>query len=187
MCSEYFNSDAALFTERALSYFSNRSDYLSLSSIDRSETEFLDVALSDLLWHMTHAERDADDFLSETETLARLGLHDPESLEIVQPVDTFTLFGKGSLERDILRFHELLLNRSGFSVLGQRFSLGSGTDENGETVYLLSLEHPDTFVDDATGESIPVVSTEIVLSDSDWRGLYARTRSFISGNFGSGV
>ncbi len=113
MFSEYFDSDATSFLERALSEFSNRSDYLSLSAIDRSETEFLDVALSGLLWHMTHAERDADDFLSETETLARLRLHDPESLEIVQPVDTFTLFGKGSLERDILRFTSSFSARAG--------------------------------------------------------------------------
>ena len=175
--SEYFDADAQGLLTRAWENFAGRTDALTLAELGQDESSFLRGELAGLLWHMVHD--DADIPYDESEKLGQDGLAAPDS-EYVD--ECFTLFGSVDLETDIDHFRQLALSDGEFSVDGLLFSLGSGQDDDGKTVYALDYSSGDTITDDDTGEQFPVLRFNYVLSNYDWRVLYARTRSFIKLN-----
>ena len=182
---EYFDADANSFVTKTLREFSARQDHIPLAELGVGESQFLESALSELLWDMTHDDGDVPDDFDEPATLARAGLPDPAPVTADQGYWAFTLFGLGGLESDILRFRELLLAKSPFSAAGNGFSLGSYLDETDRKVYVLNRQCDDIITDDETGEQYPVYFFEPVLANCDWRTLYARARTMIYLNAGN--
>lgn len=177
--SEYFDADARGLLTRALENFVGRTDALTLAELGQNESSFLRGELAGLLWHMVHDDADIPDFYDEQDGLNNNGLTAPES-EYVD--ESFSLFGSGDLETDIDRFRQIALSDGEFSVGGLEFSLESTQDDDGKTVYALDYSSADTITDDDTGEQFPVLRFNYVLSNYDWRVLYARTRAFVKLN-----
>ena len=162
--SEYFDADAESFAAAAAAELEERRDHLSLAELGTNEQAFLGTALADLLWHMVH---------DDGETTPDLPVTDPAK-------ESFTIFGSGDLETDIQHFHDLLVAESDFSVAGQGFSLSTGEGEDGRPVCHLNVLRNEFFVDETTGEDVPVIIVRRVLECYDWRTLYAQMRALLS-------
>ena len=139
-------------------------DRLSLAELGTNEQAFLGTALSSLLWHMVHADG---------EVSPNLPVADPTK-------ESFTIFGSGDLETDIQHFHDLLTTESDFSVAGRSFSLGTEVGEDGRPVCYLNILREQLYVDETTGEDVPVIIIRRVLEGYDWRTLYAKMRALLS-------
>ena len=169
--TEYFNSNARGILERVVKEFSGFPNCQTVADVAIDEKAFLNSALSRLLWAMTHDVSDVPDSSDEEE------LFDLDNISFVD--DSFTLFGSGDLEKDIEEFEYRIDTNQPFTVADQTFSLGSLFEADESMIYVLRRCCPDIFVDETTGERIPITSNVETLSNHDWRTLYARARTFI--------
>ena len=181
--SEHFEVIAESFVNRAISEFSERNDLFPFSELGVDETTFLNAALGSLLWAMAHSNYEIPADCGDYDEMASAGLVSPDSSEMEFTDPAFTLFGGADLETDIRAFYDSLLGEKEFAVAGNGFSLWSSQDETGKTVYCVARLVPDTFVDEETGDRYPYIRVERILSNYDWRWLYAWARAFIYGNF----
>lgn len=182
---DYFDADSDGYITQALNEFGARKDWLTLAELGINEADFLRDELSAFLWQMVNDIEDIPSKYDEDEEFEELGFKAPDS-EVIDPCSNgFTLFGSSDLETDIKRFHELvsLDDNRVFSITERKFSIGKHEDESGEITYSLGICCEEFFDDDETGDRIPVLRTRFVLSNYDWRNLYARTRSFVYLNF----
>lgn len=184
--TEYFDSKARGYLERAVRTFSDCPDCQTMADVALDEKAFLQSALVRLLWDMAHAECDVPACSDEEARLSKAGLRSVRALDSDEAPfadDTFTLFGSGDLESDIEEFEYRVEAEKDFTLAGQGFSLGSVMDAGESMVYLLGRHCPETYVDGTTGEKVPVTRVVETLSSYDWRTLYARARMFIYGNY----
>lgn len=184
--TEYFDSNARGFLECTVKKFSDCPDCQTIADVSIDEKAFLKSALARLLWDMTHDDSDVPDCSDEEERLSKAGLQSiwaQDSCYDSFVDDTYTLFGSGDLEKDIEEFEYLVNAEKDFTVACQGFSLGSVFEASESMIYILGRHSLEIYVDETTGEKIPITRVIETLSSYDWRTLYARTRTFIYWNY----
>lgn len=184
--TEYFDSKGRGFLENAVKEFSDCPDCLTVADVAIDEKEFLKSALARLLWDMSHDETEVPACADEEKKLSEAGLRSIQALDAdnISFVDeSFTLFGGGDLEKDIEEFEYRVNGEKDFTVAGQGFSLGSVFDASEFMIYTLGRHCSEVYVDETTGEKVPVTRVLETLSSYDWRTLYARARTFIHWNY----
>lgn len=184
--TEYFDSNARGFLERAIKEFTHCPDCHIASDVAIDEDAFLKSSLAQLLWDMTHNESDVPNLSMEEERLSNAGLQsisalDSDNVSFVN--DSFTLFGSGDLEKDIEEFEWLVNVEKDFNVAGQGFSLGSVYDASEFMLFILGRHCQEIYVDETTGQEVHITRVVETLSCYDWRTLYARARTFIYWNY----
>ena len=184
--TEYFDSKVQGYLERAVEEFSECADCRVVGDVDIDERAFLKSALARLLWDMSHDETEVPACADEEKTLSEAGLRsiralDEDKISFVD--ETFTLFGSEDLEKDIEEFEDRVNGEKDFTVAGQVFSMGSVFEASEAMIYFLGRQCTETYVDETTGEKVPVTRVVETLSSYDWRTLYARARTFISWNY----
>ena len=184
--TDYFDSKGRGFLENAVKEFSECADCRVVGDVDIDERAFLKSALARLLWDMSHDETEVPACADEEKTLSEAGLRsiralDEDKISFVD--ETFTLFGSEDLEKDIEEYEDRVNGEKDFTVAGQGFSLRSVFEASESMIYTLGRHCSEVYVDETTGEKVPVARVVETLSSYDWRTLYARARTFIYWNY----
>ena len=155
-----------------LNYFSNRSDYATISALEQSESEILENIVNEFLWEVSQLAIDNDH-----KDCIDCKWQVPDSIYYWESFKAFTVCGSTSIIKDFESFRSHLSVDMRFSSHGMDFHVDVDKDKYTSSLVVYQVI-PEIFVDEESGEKYIIDRTyKLLPSCRTMLILYAKFRT----------